>query len=177
MLLSVSVYQSSTRWQWQVFYFTKIRIRWLTAELLVAVGYGGPVDVGVQQQLSEFVDWNRKTKIQVSSFSPPPTLISVWRKLVCTFSDGPCEERLRLRSVRSVGPEQVPAGRGATGGHLHTSFFCSSSSCRLHQVRKQSDTLLQELQHLPVLLLDVSWVEMEEMKGRYRGEEEAREEI
>lgn len=88
-----------------------------------------------------------------------------------TFRDGGGEEWLGLRSVRSVGSEQVPAGGGGGPGgggaefHTYIFFFCSSSSCRLHQVRKQSDSLLEELQHLPVLLLDVSCGEEERRGG------------
>lgn len=79
-----------------------------------------------------------------------------------TFADGGVEERLGLRSVRSVSSEQVPAGggggsgSGGGGAELHPSIVFPSSSCRLHQVREQSDPLLKELQHLTVLLLDVS---------------------
>ena len=40
---------------------------WLTAQLLVAVGYRGFLDVGLEQQLSQFVDWNRKTETQLDS--------------------------------------------------------------------------------------------------------------
>lgn len=58
--------------------------------------------------------------------------------------------------MRSVRPEQVSAGGGG-GAELYASFSIPSSSCCLHQVREQGHPFLQELQHLPVLLLDVSW--------------------
>lgn len=82
------------------------------------------------------------------------------KKKKITFSDAGGEERRPLEGMRSVGPEQVPAGGGVLGGggaELHPSIIFTSSSRCLHPVREERGALLEELLHLPVLLQDVGW--------------------